>query len=173
MTYNFRKATPSEIPQIWDILRKAIARRKEDGSNQWQDGYPNPDVIQSDIDKNAGFVLTEGNTIIGYSALLINDEPAYEKLEGHWLTSGDYVVFHRVAISQSHLAKGLATKIVGFIETFAVSNNIYSVKADTNFDNFAMMAIFEKLGYNYCGEVYLRGSARKAYEKVLLKKELE
>jgi hypothetical protein len=28
MNHNFRKATPSEIPQIWDILRKAIARRK-------------------------------------------------------------------------------------------------------------------------------------------------
>jgi hypothetical protein len=28
-----------------------------------------------------------------------------------------------------------------------------------------MMAIFEKLGYSYCGEVHLRGSARKAYEK--------
>jgi hypothetical protein len=26
-------------------------------------------------------------------------------------------VFHRVAISESHLGKGLATKIVGFIET--------------------------------------------------------
>jgi hypothetical protein len=38
----------------------------------------NPDGIQNDIDKNAGFVLTEGDTIIGYSALLINDEPAYE-----------------------------------------------------------------------------------------------
>jgi hypothetical protein len=25
---------------------------KEDGSNQWQDGYPNPDVIQNDIDQN-------------------------------------------------------------------------------------------------------------------------
>jgi hypothetical protein len=36
------------------------------------------DGIQNDIDKNAGFVLTEGDTIIGYSALLINDEPAYE-----------------------------------------------------------------------------------------------
>jgi hypothetical protein len=39
------------------------------------------DGIQNDW-QNAGFVLTEGDTIIGYSALLINDEPAYEKLEG-------------------------------------------------------------------------------------------
>lgn len=169
MNYHFRKASPSEIPQIWDILQQAIAHRKEDGSNQWQDGYPNPDVIQNDIINNAGFVLTEGDTIIGYSALLINDEPAYEKIEGNWLTNDDFVVFHRVAISENHLGKGLATKLVGFIEEFAISNNIFSIKADTNFDNFAMMKVFEKLGYTYCGEVYFRGSSRRAYEKVITK----
>jgi GNAT superfamily N-acetyltransferase len=169
MTYHFRKATTSEIPQIWIILQRAIARRKKDGSNQWQDGYPNPEVIKNDIDKNAGFVLTEGDTIIGYSALLINDEPAYEKIEGKWLTNGDFIVFHRVAISETHLGKGLAKKLLGFIEEFAISNNINSVKADTNFDNFTMMTIFEKMGYSYCGEVHFRGSARKAYEKVIVK----
>lgn len=168
MNHNLRKANTSEIPQIWEILQQAIARRKEDGSNQWQDGYPNPEVIKNDIEKNAGFVLTEGETIVGYTALLINDEPEYEKIVGKWLTNNDFVVFHRVAISENHLGKGLATKLVGLIEDFAISNNIYSIKADTNFDNFAMMKVFEKLGYVYCGEVYFRGSARKAYEKVIL-----
>ncbi|NGY37950.1 GNAT family N-acetyltransferase [Flavobacterium sp. XN-5] len=170
MNHQFRKATISEIPKIWDILQKAISRRKKDGSNQWQDGYPNPEVIKNDIDKNAGFVLTEGETIIGYTALLISDEPEYEKIVGKWLTNNDFVVFHRVAISENHLGKGLATKLVGFIEDFAISNNIYSIKADTNFDNFAMIKVFDKLGYVYCGEVYFRGSARKAYEKIITKK---
>jgi GNAT superfamily N-acetyltransferase len=169
MIHKFRRAITSEIPEIWDILQQAIARRKKDGSNQWQDGYPNPEVVQKDIDKNAGFVLTEGQTIVGYGALLINDEPEYEKIEGKWLTTDDFVVFHRVAISENHLGKGLATKLVEFIEEFAISNNIYSIKADTNFDNFAMMKVFEKLGYTYCGEVYFRGSSRKAYEKVISK----
>ena len=172
MNYHFRQAIPSETPQIWIILQQAIARRKADGSAQWQDGYPNPDVIQNDIDKNAGFVLTEGDIIIGYSAVLINDEPAYETIKGNWLTKGDFVVFHRVAISEKHLGKGLAKKLMNFIEDFAISNNIYSVKADTNFDNFAMIAVFEKLDYSYCGEVHLRGSARKAFEKVIVKNEL-
>ena len=170
MNYQFRKATIPEIPQIWAILEQAIARRKEDGSNQWQDGYPNPEVIKNDINKNAGFVLTEGETIIGYTALLINDEPEYEKIVGKWLTNNDFVVFHRVAIAETHLGKGLATKLMGFIEDFAISNNIFSIKADTNFDNFAMMKVFDKLGYVYCGEVYFRGSARKAYEKIISKK---
>ncbi|MES2853021.1 MAG: GNAT family N-acetyltransferase [Bacteroidota bacterium] len=154
---------------MWEILQQAIQRRKEDGSNQWQDGYPNPEVIQKDIEKGKGFVLVDGETIIGYSAVLINDEPAYEKIEGKWLTNGDFVVLHRVAISEKYLGKGLAKMILKYIEEFAISNNIYSIKADTNFDNIAMMKIFESSGYTYCGEVYFRGSPRKAYEKVLAK----
>jgi GNAT superfamily N-acetyltransferase len=169
MNYHFRKANLSEIAPIWEILQQAIQRRKNDGSAQWQDGYPNPEVVQKDIEKGEGFVLVAGETIIGYSAVLINDEPAYEKIEGNWLTNGDFVVIHRVAISEKYLGKGLAKMIIKHIEDFAQSNNINSVKADTNFDNIPMMKIFENLGYTYCGEVFFRGSPRKAYEKELLK----
>jgi GNAT superfamily N-acetyltransferase len=167
--YHFRKAEISEISQIWDILQLAIVRRKEEGSDQWQDGYPNPEVVQKDIQKGEGFVLTEGETIVGYSAVLINDEPQYENIEGKWLTNDDFVVFHRVAISEKYLGKGCAKKMMEYIEEFARNNNIYSIKADTNFDNIAMMKIFEKAGYTFCGEVYFRGGQRKAYEKVLAK----
>ncbi|MGV3588953.1 MAG: GNAT family N-acetyltransferase [Adhaeribacter sp.] len=169
MNYHFRKATTPEIPQIWEILQSAILRRKADGSNQWQDGYPNPEVIRKDIEEDTGFVLTEGDTIIGYSAVLVNDEPAYAEIKGKWLTNNDFVVVHRVAIADKYLGQGLAKKILEFIEAYALSNNIYSIKADTNFDNLAMMKTFEKAGYTYCGEVYFRGSPRKAYEKILAK----
>lgn len=169
MNLQFRKATLEEIPQIWKILQKAIARRKADGSNQWQDGYPNPEVVKSDIEKQAGYVLTNGEIVVGYCAVFINDEPAYQNIEGKWLTNQDFVVFHRVAIAEAYLGKGLAKEMMKFIEDFALVNQIFSVKADTNFDNLPMMKSFEKLGYTYCGEVYFRGSARRAYEKVLSK----
>ena len=169
MNLEFKKAIPSQIPDIWVILQQAIARRKADGSNQWQDGYPNPEVILSDITKNAGYVLLEDEDIVGYVALLINDEPEYANIEGQWLTNTDFVVFHRVAIAENQLGKGLAKKLLHYIEEFALANEIYSIKADTNFDNLAMIAVFEKLGYAYCGQVYFRGSARRAYEKVLTK----
>lgn len=165
--YHFRKATISEIPSIWNILQLAIQRRKEEGSDQWQDGYPNPEVVQKDIEKEQGFVLTDEETIVGYCAILIKDEPQYAKIEGQWLTNDDFVVFHRVAISETYLGKGCAQKMIGLIEDFALDNNIYSVKADTNFDNIGMIKVFKKLGYTYCGEVYFRGGQRKAYEKVL------
>lgn len=167
MEYKFRKAQQEDAAQIWDILQQAIVRRSEDGSRQWQDGYPNPEVVSNDIEKGAGYVLTDNQKVIGYSAVLINDEPAYANIEGEWITNSDFVVVHRVAVSQEYLGKGLAVQILKYIENFALENNIHSIKADTNFDNPAMMKIFEKLGYAYCGEVFFRGSARRAYEKVL------
>lgn len=94
MNYHFRKAELFEIAPIWKILQQAIQRRKEDGSAQWQDGYPNPEVVQKDIEKGEGFVLLDGETIIGYSAVLINDEPAYDEIEGNWLTTEDFVIIH-------------------------------------------------------------------------------
>lgn len=169
MNYSFKEATHTDIPQIWEIIEQAIQRRKADGSSQWQDGYPNVAVIQKDVDAGAGFVLTEGNTVVGYTAVLINDEPEYAKIQGNWLSNEDFVVFHRVAVSQAYLGKGLAKTILLFIEEFAMRNNIYSVKADTNHDNMAMLRIFEKMGYSYCGKVFFRGSERRAFEKVLSK----
>ena len=169
MEYQFRQANYSEASQIWQILKDAIKRRKEDGSNQWQDGYPNMEVVKSDIEKKIGFVFTQNDTIIGYSAVIINDEPDYINIEGKWLSDQDFIVYHRVAISEEFLAKGMAKKMMKLIEQYALSKNIYSLKADTNHDNIPMIKIFEKLGYSFCGIVYIRQSPRRAYEKVLKK----
>ena len=167
MNYNYRKATIEDVAQIWTILQQAIARRKKDGSDQWQDGYPNQEVILQDIEKGIGYVLTDYETIVGYTAILINDEPAYNDLKGNWLTNGDFIVVHRLAISDDYIGKGLAQKMMLYTEDFALQQNIFSVKVDTNFDNIPMLKIFEKLGYIYCGEVLLRGGIRKAFEKKL------
>jgi GNAT superfamily N-acetyltransferase len=165
--YSFRKATLADTEMVWTILQKAIKRRKDEGSNQWQDGYPNPEIIALDIQKNAGYVLILNNTIIGYCAILINDEPEYENIIGRWITNADFVVFHRVAIAEEYLGKGMAKILFNYIEEFAKSHAIESIKADTNYDNLAMIHLFEKSGYVYCGEVYFRGSPRKAFEKIV------
>lgn len=167
MEYTFRKAAQTDLTQIWTILQQAIQRRKADGSKQWQDGYPNAQVVQSDLDKGYGFVLEIQGKVIGYSAVMLNDEPAYKDIEGEWITDGDFIVIHRVAIDEAELGKGYATTIMHAIEDYARSIGVYSVKADTNFDNPGMLSIFTKMGYQYCGEVYFRGSPRKAFEKVL------
>ena len=162
MSRQFRMARPEDAPIVWEVLQQAIRRRKADGSNQWQDGYPNPEVVSRDIEKGVGFVLTDGELIVAYCAVLINDEPEYNRIQGKWLTNGDFVVVHRIAVSDDSLGKGMAVSLLGFIEEYALHNHIFSIRADTNFDNNAMLHIFIKLGFEYCGEVYFRGSDRKS-----------
>ncbi len=166
MKYQFRPASNKDLTSIWQIIQDAIQSRKEDGSNQWQDGYPNLAILQNDIDQNVGYVLASNTTIIGYCALFINGEPEYDNLEGKWLTHSDYVVFHRLAISKQHLRQGNAKRILKYIENFAISKSIKSIKADTNHDNTAMLKLFKMLDYQFCGIVHYNGFPRNAYEKV-------
>lgn len=165
MEYLLRKATDEDIPQIWEILQQAITRRKNEGSSQWQDGYPNLEIVEKDVDDEAGIVLVENQNIVAYSAVFINDEPSYANIQGQWLTNGDYMVIHRVAVAETHLGKGLAKKLLMLIEELAVSEGIFTIRVDTNYDNVPMLHILKTLGYDYCGEVMLRDSPRKAYEK--------
>lgn len=164
----FRQATIYDQETIWKILQQAIERRKLDLSNQWQDGYPNPESIKNDIENNFGFVLESQNEVIGYAAVIDDLEPAYEIIEGKWLSNQKYMVIHRVAVSSNYIGKGIATLIFQEIEKNVISRKIYSIRVDTNFDNLPMLKILAKLGYTYCGEVYFRGSARKAFEKLLI-----
>ena len=163
-----RKAQIPEAEIIWQILQQAIERRRKDGSNQWQDGYPNQEVVKTDISLGKGYVLEIDNAIAAYAALVFNDEPAYYEIIGDWLTNDDFLVIHRVAVSNDFLGKGIAVLLFQKLEDFAMENQVFSIKVDTNFDNLAMLHILEKLDYQYCGEVYFRGSARKAFEKVLI-----
>lgn len=167
MEYQFSKATIDQMPAIWEILEQGIRRRKAEGSNQWQDGYPNPEVVRKDIEKGVGYVMLAGGEVAGYCAIMINDEPAYFDIEGRWLSDGDFVVYHRVAVNENFLGKRIARKMMAEIEDFARSSGIRSVRADTNHDNGPMLYLFDSMGYTYCGEVYFRGSARRAYEKLI------
>ena len=74
---NLRKATLLEKPIIWDILQQAIQQRKQDGSDQWQQGYPNEETVHDDITNGYAYVLLENNVIVAYAAIIFDIEPAY------------------------------------------------------------------------------------------------
>lgn len=162
-----RKAVFSEQPVIWDILQQAIEQRKQDGSDQWQSGYPNEQTVHDDITKGYAYVLVDNNNILAYAAIIFDVEPAYNYIIGKWLTNDDYVVVHRVATSNAVKGKGIATNLFREVERLCVERKVYSIKVDTNFDNIPMMRIFDKLAYTYCGEIFISGASRRAYEKVI------
>lgn len=164
-----RSAANADLSVIWAILQEAIDQRRRDGSSQWQDGYPNEHSIRDDISRESAYVLVEEGKIIAYAAVVFGAESAYNEIRGKWLTDGEYAVVHRVARSAASAAsKGIGTRFIELIEGLCLRKGIPSIRLDTNFDNFAMLRILEKLNYRYCGEVMVRGAARRAYEKILM-----
>ncbi|MHC5201455.1 GNAT family N-acetyltransferase [Myroides sp. LJL119] len=166
-----RKAKQADIPIIWEILAQAIQQRKQDGSTQWQNGYPNLQTLSCDIDNGYGYVVEQQQEIMAYGAIIFDVEPTYLDIKGSWLTNNPYLVIHRVATSKKNKSKGVATQFFKMIEDLALQNNTYSIRVDTNFDNIPMLKIFDKLGYSYCGEIFVNQDSRMAYEKVLTKKD--
>lgn len=163
----FRIATAVDVPVIWKILQQSIERRRKDGSDQWQDGYPNLSTVEMDVEKQQNYVLTQNGKVIATAAVIFNYEPTYDEIDGEWLTNDNFYVVHRVGVSDEVAGKGIATQLFQMIEEFAKENGVFSIKIDTNFDNLAMLRILEKLNYTYCGEILVRNSPRKAFEKVL------
>ncbi len=164
---HLRAAMMADAPAIWQIFQQAIAQRKRDGSRQWQNNYPNENTVREDIEKDYCFVLTENDQVVAVAAVIFEPEPAYNKIDGAWLTHGDYAVVHRLALADAVKGRGMAAKLFQLIEPLCVSRGFYSIKIDTYFDNAPMLHLLEKLGYTYCGEVFFNGAVCKAFEKVL------
>jgi len=164
-----RKAISEDIPKMQEIFSQGQASLKALGVNQWQNNYPNIDVIRNDIAKGNTFVLTEHDNVIATATIIFNEEPTYEQIyEGEWLSRGEFLVVHRVAVDIRYRMKGIASTILQEIEKMAVQANIPSIKIDTHKDNIPMRKTLEKNGFTYCGRiVLLDGDSRVAYEKLL------
>ena len=170
----FRQAQSCETDRIMQIIRQAQARMHAAGSRQWQDGYPAPGHISADIGRNRGYVLckpgVEGPlSVIAYGAVVFDGEPAYDAIDGQWLTDEPYVLVHRIAVADGERGRGVAAEFLHRVETLAQERGVKAFRIDTNFDNQTMLRLLERTGFTYCGKVVYRSGERLAYEKRLRK----
>jgi len=166
--YEFRRATMTDTERIMQIIAQAKAQMKRLGSHQWQEGYPATHDIVSDINRQTAYVLCLNQSVIAYASISLDGEPAYNDLNGDWLSDQQYVVVHRLAVADEMKNRGVATYFFHRIEQYALACNVHSFRVDTNFDNHYLLSLLQKTGFVECGEVvYDRGrGSRKAFEKL-------
>ena len=164
---NFRKSTKSDVSKIMEIVKQAQEYFKSQGIDQWQNNYPNDEVINNDINNGESYVMLDGDDIVATTVISFAKEKSYENiLDGKWITNGDYGVIHRIAVDNTHKGKGLSHKIIKYAEEVCKQNNIHSIKVDTHEDNILMQSLLKKNGFEYCGIVYLeKKKKRVAFEK--------
>ena len=146
-----------DISRVIDIINQAKTYFKNNDIDQWQDGYPNEETIEKDIENNEAYVLEE-------DGVTIHGEPAYNRIEGKWILNCPYICVHRIAVDNEYKGKGLASTILD--QVVAMYPDYHSVRMDTHHDNLSMQSFLTKYGFKYCGEITLKsGALRRAYEK--------
>ena len=157
-----------DVERIVEIVRSAQRRLREAGIDQWQNGYPNRQSIESDVAHGYGRVICHEGRVVAYGALTYDGESAYDHLQGGvWLTEGvgGYLTIHRLCVADEALGRGLGRLFFVLAEEEA-RVRVGSVRVDTHPDNRLMQHLLTSLGYCYCGTVTYE-SLRLAYEKVL------
>lgn len=165
----FRRTTEKDIDGVMEIISQSQQYFKEQGIDQWQNGYPNKEVIKNDISNENSYVLLKDNKILATTVISFDGEETYNKIyDGKWLSNEDYAVIHRVAVDTNHKGLGLAGKIIDEAKKKCSERGIKSIKVDTHEDNESMQRLLLKNGFEYCGVIYLEdGAKRIAFEKML------
>ena len=167
----FLNAIKEDLPQTLQIIAEAQAYLATQQIEQWQNGYPNKKVILNDLENNESFVVKSDDSVqIATAMFSTRTEPTYANIEGQWLTkeNATYGVIHRMAVSEKSRGTGIAKFIFKHCENLLKQNSIRSMRIDTHEDNLGMQTLLKKLGYNFCGVIYLdNNDKRLAYEKII------
>ncbi|EHI70311.1 N-acetyltransferase family protein [Streptococcus ictaluri] len=160
-----RLATPDDLSEIMLMIAHAKEQIAAYGSDQWQNGYPNDQVILEDILTSRAFVgQDQMGHLLAYTAVIYGNETAYNAIyEGQWQNDNQqYVTFHRIVVAKNYQGQGLAQL---FLQGLIEDSKHWDFRCDTHEKNVAMQALLMKLGYAYCGKVPLDG-VRLAYQKL-------
>lgn len=161
-----KKCTMDELGSVIKIIKAAIIDMKVKGIDQWDDIYPDIEVISEDI--------SEGN-LYGYyedgikGIIVLNEYQDEEYGVVAWeLDDERPLLIHRLCIDPNYQGRGLAKAMIKFAENYAYKHNYKSIRLDSFTLNQKACSLYRGLGYKAVGTVYFRKGAFYCFEKILI-----
>lgn len=77
-----RLTTTNDLTAVMTIINQAKVYFKEQGINQWQDGYPDELTIINDS-RHEAYVLEDNGEIVATAMISKELEPSYNYIEGN------------------------------------------------------------------------------------------
>ena len=157
-----RKANFGDAEQINKIYRFASELMAENGNpSQWINGYPDIDLIKTDIELSRSYVMEYDGIIHAVFVFIEGEEdPSYKVIDGKWLNGAPYGVIHRIA------GDGKVNGVMDECIRFCLGKT-KNLRADTHKDNKIMRRLLMKNKFIYCGIIrgYYDGGDRMAYQR--------
>lgn len=149
----FRQAVATDIERITELLNSAKRRMSADGLEQWadEDGYPNREIVESDVSKGEMFVVELDGQIAAVCA--INDDfyDSYPEAVDETKSRA----LHRIAVNQNFLGQGIGKLIYKEAETKIKQMGYQTAIVDTYTQNIKMCSLIKAVGYEQVGEFQL------------------
>lgn len=165
--FTLTQARPGEEDICMEIIADGRQFQQEQGFIQWTEDYPARTDIAGDIAAGKGYLLREGDTVLGYLCLDFNGEPAYAGItEGSWRSDQPYGVVHRMALNRAGRGRGLTSQVFALVEERCRALDVHYLRIDTDPENRRMQHILEKNGFVRRGIIIFQGSGKAAYDKL-------
>ncbi|MBW1606346.1 GNAT family N-acetyltransferase [Lactobacillus sp. Sy-1] len=149
-----RVAKTTDLDQVTSIIEEARQLLKADGSDQWQNGYPNQETLLADIKSGNSYVLIVNGNVAGTAYLMMGDEPTYQEIDGSWNRPAEqYTTIHRIAIASQYHGLHLGSYLLSNLITVSVMKGYRNVRFDTRPVNKRMQELGKRFGFEYRGMI--------------------
>lgn len=155
MQITFQKAEITDLDEIEVLYRNVVQKMQENGIDQWDETYPDCEVLRADIEKRELYIGKNKSMIC--SAFVLNQEVDVQYRNGAWnYPSADFYTFHRFCVNPIYQRQGIGRETIAYIEKLVRERNAETIRMDTFSGNPYALALYQNLGYQITGEVHWR-----------------
>ena len=160
----FRKALFDEELKLLSLYNEVKEKGKIDGTSDWDEDYPNNDILKQDLENKRIFVLVEENKIIAAISIFVEDEPDIQSLD--WAkVKACFLV--RLCVSPKYQSKGIGEKMMRNINDYAKGKGFKATHHLAAKVNIAANRLYRRMGYREVGMINLYDTDFIAYEMLL------
>ena len=163
-----RKAEISDLENIMKMYKSCVTGMLENGIDQWDDTYPNTEIISEDLNVGTYYVAEIAGTLIGGINIDKNQDETYLALD--WEDKSDsFLVVHRLGVKEEFWNKKIGKDLMLFTEKLVIEKGLKSIRLDTYSGNPKAMEFYRRLGYTELGTIDLKLDKDKYYcfEKII------
>lgn len=150
MNLSFRIAEQKDLSKIFSMFKRSIMLMESQGIYQWDEIYPNEDILFEDISKKQLYICYMDNKFV--SAFVLNKEYDKEYDSGDWkYTDGEYIIVHRLCVDSKLQNCGIGYASMSVAERIAKSMGAESLRLDCFSENPFALRLYRNLGYEVTG----------------------
>lgn len=151
------------LEQAVTLVARVIAGMRQQGIEQWDEVYPSPSQLTTDIASRQAFGAFDEVRLVGY--VVLNEDQSAEYSQVPWAGGGPVLVIHRLCVDPQASGQGVGRSLLAFAEGRAASQGYLSIRLDAFTQNPRALALYERHGYEFRGLVRFRKGEFRCYEK--------